>query len=94
MPSRSNTLCFLMWVTTNRSPDGPPFWPGSPSPDRRMRSPSSTPAGIFTFSVLCVFTWPAPWHLWHGSVICLPLPWQVGQVCWMEKKPWLMRTWP
>ena len=24
----------------------------------------------------------------------LPEPWQRGQACWMEKKPWVMRTWP
>ena len=24
----------------------------------------------------------------------LPAPWHLGQVCWMEKKPWAMRTWP
>jgi hypothetical protein len=24
----------------------------------------------------------------------LPLPWHFGQVCWIEKKPCCMRTWP
>ena len=59
-----------------------------------MRSPSSTPAGIFTESVLCFFTRPAPRQVAHGSAIILPLPWQVGQVCWIEKKPCESRTVP
>jgi hypothetical protein len=59
-----------------------------------MRSPSSTPAGIFTASVLCFFTRPAPRQVPQGSEIILPLPWHVGQVCWIEKKPWDMRTVP
>jgi hypothetical protein len=29
-----------------------------------------------------------------GIGITLPLPWQRGQVCWIEKKPCCMRTWP
>ena len=59
-----------------------------------MRSPSSTPAGIFTCSVLCFFTRPAPRQVAHGSEIILPVPWQVGQVCWIEKKPCDRRTVP
>ena len=30
----------------------------------------------------------------HGSAITWPEPWQVGQVCWIEKKPCVMRTLP
>ena len=26
--------------------------------------------------------------------IILPVPWQRGQVCCSEKKPWVTRTWP
>ena len=61
-----------------------------------MRSSSSTPAGIFTDSVLCFFTRPAPWQVAQGSGMTLPVPWQVGQVCWIEKKPCETRTspWP
>ena len=61
-----------------------------------MRSPSSTPAGIFTASVLCFFTRPAPWQLPHGLAIIFPEPWQVGHVCCTEKNPCDMRTapWP
>src|SRR3954468_8923800 len=81
-------------MTTYRSPGGPPFTPDSPSPERRMRSPSSTPAGIFTESVLCFFTRPAPRQVAHGSLTILPLPWQVGQVCWIEKNPCDRRTVP
>ena len=29
-----------------------------------------------------------------GVGTILPLPWQRGQVCWIEKKPCCMRTWP
>ncbi len=59
-----------------------------------MRSPSSTPAGIFTASVLCFFRRPAPRHEAHGSLTIFPVPWHVGQVCWIEKKPCEMRTVP
>ena len=56
--------------------------------------PSSMPAGIFTSRVLFFFTRPAPSQLVHGSGITLPLPWQVGQVCWIEKNPCCTRTAP
>ena len=59
-----------------------------------MRSSSSTPAGIFTDSVLCRLTRPAPSQVGHGSGMILPVPWHCGQVCWMEKKPCDTRTWP
>src|SRR5258706_8721311 len=59
-----------------------------------MRSPSSTPAGIFTASVLCFLMRPAPRQVTHGSGITFPVPWQAGQVCWMEKKPCERRTEP
>ncbi len=68
--------------------------PASPSPVRRMRSPVSTPAGTFTDRVFCSSTRPCPWQEPQGSEIILPVPWQRGQVCWTEKKPCCMRTWP
>ena len=37
---------------------------------------------------------PAPSQVAQGEVTILPLPWQRGQVCWIEKKPCCMRTWP
>ena len=37
-----------------------------------MRSSWSTPAGIFTDSVLCFLMRPAPWQVAHGSVTTLP----------------------
>ena len=52
-----------------------------------MRSPSSTPAGIFTDSVLCCLMRPAPLQVGQGSGSILPVPWHCGQVCWIEKKP-------
>ena len=68
--------------------------PARPRAASRIRSPASTPAGIFTASVLCAFTRPAPPQALHGSAIIRPVPWQRGQVCWIEKKPCCMRTWP
>src|SRR5262252_8030984 len=94
LASRVNTGCAFTRHTTYRSPGGPPLTPASPSPDRRMRSPSSTPAGILTESVFCRLTRPAPWQVAHGSRITLPVPLQRGQVCAIEKKPCWIRTWP
>ena len=68
--------------------------PGSPLPAERIRIPSSMPAGIFTCSVLLRFRRPTPSQASHGSGTTLPLPWQVGQVCWIEKKPCCTRTEP
>ncbi len=56
--------------------------------------PSSMPAGILTSSVLVFLILPAPWQVVQGSGMILPVPWQCGQVCWMLKKPWRMRTVP
>src|SRR6185503_7195052 len=66
----------------------------SPSPDRRTRSPSSTPAGIFTASVLFSLMRPLPEHVVQGVGMMLPLPWQRGQVCAIENGPCDTRTWP
>ncbi len=68
--------------------------PASPSPLSRIRSSWSTPAGIFTDSVLCFLIRPAPWQVGHGSGTTLPVPWHCGQVCWIEKKPCDTRTSP
>ena len=68
--------------------------PGSPLPLERMRMPSSMPAGILTCRVLLRRMRPTPSQAWRGSVISLPLPWQVGQVCCTLKKPCCMRTAP
>ena len=68
--------------------------PGSPLPAERMRMPSLMPAGIFTSSVFWRLILPAPLQAVQGSGISLPVPWQCGQVCWIEKKPWRMCTEP
>src|SRR5256885_1482891 len=47
LPSRSKKGCSFTCSTTYKSPAGPPNAPPSPSPLKRMRVPSSTPAGIF-----------------------------------------------
>ena len=93
-PSRWKMACSLRWMTTYKSPVGPPFTPASPSPLKRILSPSSTPAGILTDKVLFCLVRPAPWQVGHGSLTILPLPWHFGQVCCTEKKPCCMRTWP
>ena len=68
--------------------------PGSPLPDERMRMPSLMPAGILTSSVLVFLMRPWPEQVRQGSGMILPVPWQLGQVCWIEKKPWRMCTVP
>src|SRR6056297_2578461 len=77
-----------------RSPDGPPRSPASPSPDRRMRVPVSTPAGMFTFSARSFCTRPAPPHVLQGFLTIWPTPEQVGQVRSTVKKPCCARTFP
>ncbi len=54
----------------------------------------STPGGMVTDSVFSCWRRPLPRQSPQGSSIIWPLPRQVGQVCWMEKKPCCMRTWP
>ena len=58
--------------------------------------PSLMPAGILTSSVLVFLMRPWPLQAGQGSGMILPVPWQLGQVCWIEKKPWRMCTvpWP
>ena len=77
-----------------QTPAGPPLGPASPSPDKRIRSPTSTPAGTFTDRVLCLSTRPAPAQALQGSAITSPRPRQRGQVCCNEKNPWDTRTCP
>ena len=77
-----------------RSPDGPPFWPGSPLPVERMRWPSSMPAGILISSVFCFLILPWPLQVVQGSGMILPVPWQCGQFCCTLKKPWRICTTP
>jgi len=50
---RSKTGCSCTLMNTYRSPGGPPFMPGSPLPESRMRELLSTPAGMATFSFSC-----------------------------------------
>ena len=81
-------------MTTKRSPGGPPRTPCSPSPARRSRDPSSTPAGIWICSECSFSLRPEPAQSVQGSAIVLPLPLQLGQVRATVKKPWLTRTCP
>src|SRR5215218_9737544 len=75
-------------VTTNRSPGGPPFAPGSPLPPMRTRLPSLTPAGTFTRRRLIVRRAPEPPQVGQGDSTIEPLPPQREQGCVIEKKPW------
>ena len=59
-----------------------------------MRVPSSTPAGMLTFSVLSRRTRPWPAQLRHGLSITWPAPWQVWQVRSTVKKPCWARSRP
>ena len=45
-------------------------------------------------SVLWRLSLPAPRQVAHGSVTTFPVPWHVGHVCWIEKKPCESRTVP
>ena len=56
-PSRSKILCGATFISTYRSPVGPPFFPASPSPVNLILSPLSTPGGtlmdrVFVFDFL------------------------------------------
>src|SRR5918998_6834766 len=77
-----------------RSPLAALRTPASPSPDTRMRVPSSTPAGIFTDRLRRLSARPSPPHAWHGSAITSPLPRHVGQPRSTTKKPCWARTLP
>src|SRR5881296_127919 len=61
--------------------------PASPSPESRMRVPSSTPGGMFTDSARSRVTRPEPEQDGHGLLITWQRPWQFGQVRSKLKKP-------
>jgi len=56
--SRLKSSCSFTLMATYRSPGGPPFSPSSPSPERRILSPVSTPGGIFTDSFFSLLERP------------------------------------
>src|SRR5210317_2602912 len=72
----------------------PPRRPASPSPDRRMRVPVSTPAGMFTLSARSFSVRPCPPQDLHGFLMIWPIPEQVGQVRSTVKNPCVARTLP
>ena len=73
---------------------GPPSAPASPSFDKRMRVPVSTPDGILTESDRSFSVRPAPRQLEQGFLITCPAPEQVGQVLSTVKNPCCARTLP
>src|ERR1700722_1993040 len=87
LPSRLKNGCGLMDRNIYRSPGSPPRAPASPSLARRMRVPSSTPAGILTSSDFSLRILPEPAHLRQGFLMILPAPWHDEQVRSIVKKP-------
>ena len=71
-----------------------PCGPASPSPVRRMRVPSSTPAGMATCRVRSPWTVPFPWQTLHAFRMTRPVPPHVGQLRSTRKKPCWARTLP
>src|SRR5208282_3858070 len=94
LPSRSNIACSRTWISTYRSPAGPPLRPASPSPLRRIRSPASTPAGTVIDRAFSWRTRPWPRQVSQGLLTILPRPLQRGQGCWIVKIDCCTRTWP
>ena len=70
-----------------RSPDGEPLSPASPSPESLILVPSSTPGGIVTDKVFSFRTRPDPEQDLQAIFITCPLPWHVGHVRSIVKKP-------
>ena len=66
------------WISTYRSPAGPPPGPTSPCSASWTRVPVSTPAGILTVSVRRDRTRPSPEHSRHGSGMIEPKPRQAA----------------
>src|SRR5690242_11367393 len=87
-PLRSKIGDGATWVTTYRSPAGPPLRPGSPLPASRTREPSLTPAGMLTRYFLTVRWAPEPWQVGHGSSITVPEPLQREHGVEIENRPW------
>src|SRR6185295_14170754 len=75
------------WVSTTRSPAGPPRSPAWPWPRFRILVPVLTPGGIVTCSVRRTWRTPAPPHVSHGSSTTVPAPPHVGQGWLMTSKP-------
>ncbi len=65
----------------------PPRMPASPLPLMRMREPSSTPAGMRTWSVFSCSTRPRPRHVGHGDCTIWPSPAHLVQVVWVTNWP-------
>ena len=63
-----------------KSPFGPPFSPGSPSPRNTIVWLSSTPAGILTDNLTWLRTVPFPLQVSQASLMIFPVPWQLVQV--------------
>src|SRR4051794_1523953 len=87
-PLRTNTGESVTWVTTYRSPAGPPRKPASPLPASLIREPSLTPAGMFTRYFLSSRRRPWPPQVGHGSSITVPEPPQRAHGRVIENRPW------
>ena len=91
-------LFLFIFTVIYKSPLGPPFLPGSPSPLNTTVWLSSIPAGIFTFILGCFLTVPFPLQFSQGSFIISPVPWHALQglvVCICPNIVlWTCVTWP
>ncbi len=94
IPSRSKKGSSFTRTRMIRSPDGPPPGPRSPWPEIRTFEPSSTPAGMSTFSFRRLRTAPLPRHTRHGSEGVRPRPMHSGQGRFTENPPWPKLTVP
>src|ERR687889_2646078 len=87
-PLRAKTGESATWVTTNRSPGGPPRRPASPLPGSRIREPSLTPGGMLTRYFLSSRRRPSPPQVGQGSSITVPEPPQRAHGRVIENSPW------
>ena len=86
-PSLWNNECSFISINIYKSPGDDPLAPASPSPERRILVPLSTPAGTFTDNFLFLLTRPWPLQGLHGSPIISPTPEHEAQVLSIVKKP-------
>src|SRR5688572_10119752 len=94
LPERPKRASGRTWISTSRSPAGPPLRPGAPRPLRRIVCPSDTPAGMRARTSRGRRSMPAPWQVGQGSRMIDPRPWQLRHGVENENMPWLSSTTP
>ncbi len=78
VPSRSKAGSLFTWISTYRSPGGPPLAPEFPPPETLSLWPSSIPFGMFRDILDSFCTLPLPRHAGQRSLYVVPRPWQSG----------------